>query len=234
MNGAEGTTMSMRRAREVLRTSMYASPGELRRAFRDAAKLAHPDRAGGSAEHFREVVEAYRLLQLVPTADRIIQPPARMEPSFVLDTLELSPLTAMSGGVVDHRPSHGPRLKLTLPPGMRNGDMVRAAGIELEVVIRGGPEMLVRGDDLWMTVRLDPSLLARGGRIGLETPLGRRVIWVTKKAGSRGLVRLPGQGLPARGRHRQGHLFLRLTPHVGAADSAARTLRRRFAAAWAA
>jgi len=44
-----------------------------------------------------------------------------------------------------------------------------------------------------------------------------------------------GQGLPARGSHRQGHLFLRLAPaEAGQADSAARVLLRRFAAAWAA
>ncbi|HPA38825.1 MAG TPA: molecular chaperone DnaJ, partial [Phenylobacterium sp.] len=56
----------------------------------------------------------------------------------------------------------------------------------------------------------------------------------TEKAGARGLVRLPGQGLPARGRRREGHLFLRLTPQTRTTASAARTLLRRFAAAWAA
>ena len=77
-------------------------------------------------------------------------------------------------------------------------------------------------------------MLAEGGRIALDTPLGRRVVWITKKAGERGLVRLVGQGLPARGRHRQGHLFLRLAPQETKADTAARTLLRRFTAAWAA
>jgi len=92
----------------------------------------------------------------------------------------------------------------------------------------------VRGDDLWLTVAVAPSTLAEGGRISLETPLGRRIVWVTKKAGERGLVRLAGQGLPARGRHLQGHLFIRLAPNASCADTAARTLLRRFAAAWAA
>jgi curved DNA-binding protein len=45
---------------------------------------------------------------------------------------------------------------------------------------------------------------------------------------------LVGQGLPARGAHRQGHLFLRLAAQVRTTDSAAKALRRRFAAAWAA
>jgi len=203
--------MSLRRAREVLNAPPSALPGELRRAFRDAAKLAHPDRPGGSAEAFREVVAAYHLLQRPAPTDCFIQPPATVAPAATASrTLSLSPLVAMSGGAVEHSLADGRRLKLTLPAGLRTGDVIRAGESEVEVAIRGGSEMLVRGDDLWITVPLDPRLLAEGGRIALETPLGRRVVWVTKKAGSRGLVRLVGQGLPARGRHRQGHLFLRL------------------------
>lgn len=111
---------------------------------------------------------------------------------------------------------------------------MRADGTTYEVAVRGDGQVMVRGDDVWISVALDPRLLAEGGRIGLETPLGRRVVWITKKAGERGLIRLIGQGLPARGRHRQGHLFLRLTAQKRTTDTAAQTLRRRFAAAWAA
>ena len=50
----------------------------------------------------------------------------------------------------------------------------------------------------------------------------------------RRLVRLGGQGLPARGAHGQGSLFIRLVPDTGAPESAARAQLRRFAAAWAA
>jgi curved DNA-binding protein len=101
--------------------------------------------------------------------------------------------------------------------------------------LQGAPDMLVRGDDLWINAAVPPRLLAHGGRVAVETPLGRRIVWLSRKAGERRLVRLEGQGLPARGPHRQGHLFLRLSPPAGGqADSAARTLLRRFAAAWAA
>lgn len=129
----------------------------------------------------------------------------------------------------------GRRVKVKLPPGLRSGDTVRVGGSELAVVLSGAPEMLVRGDDLWINASVAPRLLAEGGRVAVETPLGRRVVWLTKKAGERKLVRLQGQGLPARGPHRQGHLFLRLAPaKPGQTDSAARALLRRFAAAWAA
>ncbi|WP_340647387.1 DnaJ domain-containing protein [Phenylobacterium sp.] len=228
--------MSAKQAREVLGAGPLAGPAELRRAFREAAKRAHPDRKGGDAERFRQVVEAYHILQTTPAPrDRISQPPATVaRPMAASATLSVPPLVAMMGGKVEHRLPDGRRVKIDLPAGMRARDTVRVADAELEVAIRGDGEMMVRGDDLWITVKIEPRLLAEGGRIGVETPLGRRVVWLTKKAGERGLIRLVGQGLPTRGRHRQGHLFLRLAADSATGDSAARAQLRRFAAAWAA
>jgi curved DNA-binding protein len=231
---ASGSPISLKTAREVLGVGPFFTPGELRRAFRDAAKQAHPDRAGGGAERFRQVVEAYHRLQGAQAGvDRIIQPPAPHAPEPAV--LTVGPLVALRGGVAEHRLLDGRRIRVRLPAGLRSGDTVRAGGAELQVVLRGEPEMLVRGDDLWITAAVSPRVLADGGRVALETPLGRRIVWLTRKAGERKLVRLVGQGLPARGSHRQGDLFLRLAPaRPGEADSAARTLLRRFTAAWAA
>lgn len=237
MAGTKATGMGVKRAREVLGVAPLATQAELRRAFRDAAKTAHPDRKGGSAEAFREVVEAYHLLQHLKPSSRVNQPPATVARSTtapVGNTLAVPPLLAMTGGALDHRLADGRRIRISLPPGLRTGDKLRAANTEFDIAVRGDGQVMVRGDDLWITVPVDNALLTEGGRVALDTPLGRRVVWITKKAGERGLLRLVGQGLPARGRHRQGHLFLRLTPHAEKADTAAQTLLRRFAAAWAA
>jgi curved DNA-binding protein len=94
--------------------------------------------------------------------------------------------------------------------------------------------MLVRGDDIWLTATVPPRLLAEGGRVKCATPLGPRAVWINRRAGARRLVRIPGQGLPARGGHAEGHLFLRLEAEGEPSESAARALLRRFAAAWAA
>jgi curved DNA-binding protein len=59
-------------------------------------------------------------------------------------------------------------------------------------------------------------------------------VWISTKAAARGLVRLPGQGLPARGPHPAGDLFLRLEVLGDGAESAARSQLKRFWAAWAA
>ncbi|MFL5298430.1 MAG: DnaJ domain-containing protein [Phenylobacterium sp.] len=225
--------LSIKAARELLGVGPLAGAGEIRRAFREAAKRAHPDRPEGDEQRFRRVVAAYHRLQPPPhRGERIVQPPAPRAPEPAILTLD--PLVCLRGGSVEHTLADGRRIRVRLPPGLRTGDVVRAGEARLTIVLRGSPDMLVRGDDLWASVDVPPRVLADGGRVALETPVGRRIVWLSKKAGERGLVRLVGQGLPARGQHPQGHLFLRLSPATGEAHSAARTLLRRFTAAWAA
>ncbi len=225
--------LSIKAARALLGVGPLAGAGDIRRAFREAAKRAHPDRPGGDEAQFRKVVASYHRLQpAAAMADRIIQPPAPSEARAAV--LAIPPLVALNGGAVEHVMATGRRIRVKLPPGLRHGDVVRAGSADLTVVMQGAPELLVRGDDLWATVSVPPHILEDGGRVSLETPVGRRIVWLTRKAGERGLVRLVGQGLPARGRRPQGHLFLRLAPAESRVDSAARTLLRRFAAAWAA
>jgi curved DNA-binding protein len=223
--------MTLKMAREVLGVSSESTPAEVRSAFREAAKRAHPV-AGGDEQAFQHVVEAYRRLQ-DPENEGSAQPSFRKRTPADPD-LEITPLIALEGGDVDHRLPDGRLIRITLPPGLRSGDKVRAASAELCIYIRAEGGLLVRGDDVWMTVKVSPAMLKKGGRITLETPLGKRSVWIDRKAAERGLVRLENQGLPPRGRKPRGHLFLRLSAASGLADSAALALLRRFAAAWAA
>ncbi|HEX7884661.1 MAG TPA: DnaJ domain-containing protein [Phenylobacterium sp.] len=223
--------MTLKTAREILGVSSAATPAEVRQAFRDAAKRAHPD-SGGDEGAFRQVVDAYQRLQ-DPLGDRFVSPPVRPRATPDPD-LEISPRLALEGGDIDHRMPDGQLIRITLPRGLRSGDKVRAAGAELAVYIRAMDGVLVRGDDLWMTAKVGPGLLKKGGRITVDTPLGPRSIWVDRKAAERGLVRVEGEGLPARGRRPAGCLFVRLSATPSLADSAALALLRRFAAAWAA
>jgi curved DNA-binding protein len=223
--------MSLKYAREVLGVSSAATPAEVRQAFRAAAKRAHPD-GGGDDGAFQQVVDAYQRLQ-DPLDERFTAPPVRARGTPEPD-LEISPRVALDGGDVDHRMPDGAVIRISLPPGLRSGDKVQAGGAELCIYIRAHDGVLVRGDDLWMTVKVPAATLKKGGRIALETPLGRRSVWIDRKAAERGLVRIDGQGLPARGRRPCGHLFVRLSATQGLADSAALALLRRFAAAWAA
>ncbi len=214
-------------ARALLGVAPGADEHELRKAFRTAAKQAHPDRPGGDADRFRAVLNAYHVLRDAPGSTL-----ARMDTHLTPVTID--PATAISGGSVEVE-AGGRQLRLTLPPGMRAGDKVRAGDAMFRICISADDKIQIRGDDLWMSCSVEPSVLEQGGRVSIETPLGRRIVWVTERAGQRGLVRVAGQGLPARGDYPRGDLFLRLEPTAAkAAESAARTLLRRFAATWAA
>lgn len=48
----------------VLGVSETATTAEIKRAFQDRAKITHPDVAKGKDSHFREMVEAYRILRV--------------------------------------------------------------------------------------------------------------------------------------------------------------------------
>lgn len=227
--------MTFKRAREVLGVPPLADQNVVRQAYKAAVKRVHPDRPGGDADAFREVVAAYERLKLPDMPERMTFAPAPVQSRPARPaTLEISPLLAMSGGMIDHVMKDGRKLRLTLPAGMRAGETIQAGDIPLTIFIRGDSGVIVRGDDLWLTVQVEAEVLMRGGRIAVDTPMGRRIIWITQKAGERRLVRLQGQGLPLRGDRRQGHLFLRLSPKAETVESPARNLLRRFAAAWAA
>jgi len=231
---ASSHEMTLSEARALLGVKAAASAADIRAAFRARAKTAHPDRSGGEAEAFRKLVAAYR--QLEPAAhglERAREHGAPARPRSGRD-LEITPVMAWSGGSVEHRTADGRTLRIRLPVGLRNGDVIKAGEEKLTVAIRSQDGMMVRGDDLWLTVQVQQRTLDEGGRVPVVTPIGRRILWVTKKAGERRLVRAPGLGLPARGRHPEGALFVRLAPKTGPLDSAARNLIRRFTAAWAA
>jgi curved DNA-binding protein len=233
MTAGSSPVLSLQAARAILGVAPGADERELRSAYREAAKRAHPDRPGGDAALFRDVLAAYRLLQDNP-ARPIHFPPAVSEPARVEQaTLQIDAAMAFAGGVLDLMVD-ARKLRLTLPAGLRAGDKVRVEDVMFRVVIKHDPDALVRGDDLWLTARLDARALAEGGRIEVATALGPRLVWISTKASARGLVRLPGQGLPARAAHGAGDLFLRLEALGDGAESAARSQLKRFAAAWAA
>lgn len=231
---ARPSALTLSAARALLGVAADADERELRKAYREAAKRAHPDRPTGDAALFRDVLAAYRLLQETPVVQHHF-PPAVATPASIADRvfLEIDILTAVAGGTEDMT-IDGRHLRLKLPAGLREGDKVRVEGVMFEVRHRAQDGALIRGDDIWLTGKVDPRVLSEGGRVDADTPLGPRPAWISTKAAARGLVRLPGQGLPARAAHKAGDLFLRLEAAEAGAESPARSLLKRFAAAWAA
>jgi curved DNA-binding protein len=221
--------MDPRRARAVLGLRGSVDDAALRAAFRQAVKAAHPDRPGGDAAKLREVVEAYGLLKATPAAapaPASVPPPAKP----VADSLEISPALAASGGRAFARLADGRRLAVELPAGLRPGDKVRAGEAVLTVTVKGGDGLILRGDDLWLSAHIPHQ---SGGRLPVATPAGPREIWIGRRDIARGLVRLTGQGLPARGPHAAGDLIVTLKAPPTPPESGARSRLRAFQANWA-
>jgi curved DNA-binding protein len=211
--------MRIEEARRLLSVVIGASGEELRLAYRNALKIAHPDR-GGTDEQLRDIVEAYRILTEAPTVStrrrnaRYDPPPAK---------LDINPVTAVVGGRTVTRLPDGRRVAITLPPGLRQGDRISLMDVVLTIHIKGRQEMFVSGDDLCMLVKTTAQVLKEGGRLQIKTPTGPRTVWIPKQPGHSGIVKIPGQGLPPNGRHQQGALILKLVPEKGPKDGRVRS-----------
>ena len=174
--------MTARRARKLLGVRASASPAELRAAWRQAAKAAHPDQ-GGDPVRFREVIEAYRLLREAP-AHTIFPPrPSKSRPCGG----DQDPV-AVSGG------------KRGAVPGGRRAVGLSAACATATRSGRAAPGLpcsAARADacarrDLWMTERFPPRA-GRGRARRMDNPLGRGSPGSAARPRMRGLVRLrPG------------------------------------------
>ena len=140
----------------------------------------------------------------------------------------------MTGGRQIVHMTDGRKLAIVLPAGLRAGDKVGAAGTLMSVAIRGRPEEFVSGDDLCLMVRASPALLANGGKLKVKTPVGYCLVFVPKQVGTNRIVRVLGRGLPARGRHRQGALVLKLEPLKAAGPTASKSSRKGARPGWAA
>ena len=217
----------------VLGLTGEVDPRRLRAAYLSAVKAAHPDRPGGDAERLRTVIEAYETLRSRPAPRPA--PPRAAPPCTAPRTLEISPAEAVLGGLRSVVLEGLGEVAARLPAGLRVGDLVAVSGVALTVAISGKDGTTIVGDHLCLTVQIDREMLAGGGRLEISTPGGTLEVRVTRQDVARGLARVAGAGLPARGRHAQGHLFLRLEPRaVTGVETRARLLLRRFTAAWAA
>lgn len=221
--------MSAREALGLLGLAAPADQERLRGAYLAAVKAVHPDRPGGDDDQLRRVIEAYDVLRAnpAPGAGHVPRPASR--------TLDITPCEAMTGGVRAVPLEGGGEVQVRLAPGLRVGDIVAVCGVAMTVAIPAGQTGSIVGDHLCMALELDSEVQAAGGSLQIATPRGMLKVSVTPQDIARGLIRLAGEGLPARGAHRQGDLIVRLktrTPVV--LETRTRTLLRRFTAAWAA
>src|SRR5690348_10955865 len=70
MTAKRATSLTVRLASAVLGVRPDADYATVRRAFRKKAMQLHPDRHGGDAAKFREMLEAYRLIQAMRSLEQ--------------------------------------------------------------------------------------------------------------------------------------------------------------------
>jgi len=212
-------------ALRLLGVSDSADADALRAAFRAAAKRAHPDHHGGDGERLRLIIEAYRTLRPKGAALRYVAP----------RRLQITPTEAMLGGWRPVELAEGRQVTVRLPPGLREGEALSVEGQPMNVSIVGEDGQAVLGDHLCVTAEVPLSLRAVGGRLVVETPTGLQGLWVSAEDGARGLAKARGLGLPARGRHPQGDLYVLLMAiDAPVSESVVEAKLRRFNAQWAA
>jgi curved DNA-binding protein len=230
--------MTPKQAREVLNAPAGASENELGKAYRAAVKAAHPDR-GGDAADLRRVIEAHGVLKAIARGRLGFPSEAKVptRPAPRRHVLEISVQEALFGGR-RRAAIAGRTLEVKLPEGLRAGETLRLAGaggdggdLLVRIAIPADPGLAVRGDDIWLSA---VAPIGCGGRLEIDTPRGRRAVWLNRKVGSRRLVRLAGEGLPARDGRPAGDLIVRLEAASATAETPAREMLRRFAGAWAA
>ena len=235
--------MTVGQALRLLDLPAGAAPEALARAFRTAVKAVHPDR-GGDAEQLRQVIEAHRLLKSVIRARLVFAParrPAQARPPSRTLRLQIDIQEALFGGDRRLEIEPGRRLDVRLPPGLGSGDALKLSGageggadVMLRIAIADAPGVSLRGCHLWIEAAVATGALLPGARLEIDTPRGRRAFAAPDGVEGGGMVRLRGEGLPARGKRPAGDLIIQLMAEGVPAASPARTLLRRFSARWAA
>lgn len=232
-------SLSFMDARRLLGLNGPAGPQTLAAAFRIAIKASRPDQPGGDAERFRRVIAAYRLLQ---TETRALPAPRRDSEAPGVQTartafpppplIVLTPMQALTGGSVIVN-AWGRSLLIHVPPGVRTADRIRLKGRPalLRVLIRPADGLSVLGADLFMDWPIAPRLMRDGGRIEIDTHAGPQAAWLVPDMVEPVRLRLPGLGLPARGKRVAGDLFVKLVPSDDL-PSAAEDMLLRFTRVW--
>lgn len=148
---------------------------------------------------------------------------ARARGSDVRATLEVGFLDAINGAVKEITLPDGKRLKLTIPPGSENGQVLRLKGqgmpgigggpagdVNIELKVQPHPTFQRDGQDIHSEVPITLAEAVLGGKVDVATVDGTVSLTVPRGANSGTRLRLRGKGVPAAGGGGRGDHYVTL------------------------
>jgi DnaJ-class molecular chaperone len=126
--------------------------------------------------------------------------------------LEVDFLDAINGAKRQITLPEGEALEVTIPPGTRDGQVLRLRGkgrpgigggppgdALIETAVRPHPVFTRKGDDIHVELPVPLEQAVLGGRVSVPTPSGPVTMTVPKWANTGTVLRLKGKGVPRRG-----------------------------------
>ena len=136
----------------------------------------------------------------------------RMRGQDVHYRLSLGFLDAINGGKQQLTLPDGSVLDVTIPPGTRDGQVLRLRGkgrpgigggppgdALIEIEVRPHPVFTRKGDDIHVELPISLREAVLGGKVSVPTPSGAVTMTVPKWSNTGTVLRLKGQGVPKRG-----------------------------------
>jgi len=136
----------------------------------------------------------------------------RMRGSDMHYQLEVEFLDAINGAKRQIMLPESATLEVTIPPGTRDGQVLRLRGkgrpgigggepgdALIEIAVRPHPQFTRKGDDIYVELPIPLDQAVLGGRITVPTPSGAVTMTVPKWSNTGAVLRLKGKGAPRRG-----------------------------------
>jgi DnaJ-class molecular chaperone len=195
-------------------------PRAERRFYRQYADAGPGARYAEGGDFFRDFEGADIFSELFRGARR--QPP-KTRGTDVRHQVEIEFLDAINGSSREIVLPDGRRLKVTIPPGTDDGQVLRLKGqgtpslsggpagdLNLEIQVRPHPRFRREGNDMHAELPITLAEAVLGGRVDVETLDGTVSLTIPPGANSGMRLRIRGKGAPPHGDGSRGDLYVTL------------------------